>query len=85
MLAAIQARIDEKDVSHKLEYKRYVLVLVTAETFITRAHVEECLAGATFKAKFITDVFFGLIYHPADPLTGKAGGVPVFHLPLTQR
>ena len=85
LLAAIQTRIDEKDVSHKLEYERYVLVLVTAEMLLYRAYVEGCLDGAKFRAKFITDVFFGLDYHPADPLTGKAGGVPVFRLALTSR
>ena len=85
MLAAIQTRMDEKDVSHKLEYERYVLVLVTAEMFLYQAHVEGCLAGAKFRAKFITDVFFGLAYHPADPVTGKDGGIPVFRLPLTRR
>ena len=83
LLAAIQARIDKKDVSHKLEYKRYVLVLVTAEIFLYRGRIEECLSGAKFRAKFITDVFFGLDYHPADPITGKAGSIPVFRLPLT--
>jgi hypothetical protein len=85
LLAAIQARIDAKDVSRKLKYERYVLVLVTAEMFLYRAHVEECLAGAQFKSRFLTDVYFGLAYHPADPVTGKGGGVPVFHLPLTPR
>ena len=77
LLEAIQARIHKKDVSYKSEYKRYVLVLVTAEMNLYRAHVEECLVGVKFRARFLTDVFFGLDYHPADPLTGKDGGIPV--------
>ena len=85
LLAAIQTRIDEKDVSHKSEYKRYVLVLVTAEMVLYRAYVEECLGGVKFRVRFLTDVFFGLAYHPADPVTGKGGGIPVFRLPLTPR
>ena len=85
LIEAIQARIDEKDVSHKSKYERYALVLVTAEMNLYRARVEECLAGAKFKAKLINDVYFGLDYHPADPLTGKGGGIPVFRLCLIPR
>ena len=84
LLEAIQARIDEKDVSHKSKYVRYALVLVTAEMNLYRARVEECLAGAKFKAKLINDVYFGLDYH-SDPLTGKGGGIPVFRLRLIPR
>jgi hypothetical protein len=85
LITAIQSRIDDKDVSYRSGYKRYVLVLVTAEMNLYRLHVDECLDGVNFKSKFITDVFFGLAYHPADPGTGMGGGIPVFRLPLLPR
>jgi hypothetical protein len=87
LLAAIQARIDKKDAAHKVQggpYERYVLVLHTAEMFLYRDHVERCLEGAA-RTKFINDVFFGLDYHPADPITKEGGGIPVFRLSLLRR
>jgi hypothetical protein len=48
-------------------------MLVTAEMYLYRIHVEECLEGAKFKSKFLNHVFFGLAYHPADPETGNGG------------
>jgi hypothetical protein len=88
LLAAIQRRIDEKDIAHKVKgdpYQRYVLVILTAETFLAREYIQEFLKDAEFRARLITDAFLGLDYHPANPLTGEDGGNPVFRLSLTPR
>jgi hypothetical protein len=88
LLAAIQRRIDEKDIAHKVKggpYQRYVLVILTAETFLAREYIQEFLKDTEFRARLITDAFLGLDYHPANPLTGEDGGNPVFRLSLTPR
>jgi hypothetical protein len=87
LLEAIQSRINKKD-TDKVKggpYQRYVLVMVTAETFLARDYVEGFLKGAQFRAGFFTDAFFGLDYHPANPVAGEGGGNPVFRLRLMPR
>jgi hypothetical protein len=71
--------VDEKDIAHKVKggpYQRYVLVILTAETFLAREYIQEFLKDAEFRARLITDAFLGLDYHPANPLTGEDGGNP---------
>lgn len=82
LLTAIQKRIDKKD-EGKVKggpYDRYALVIVTDEFHLHRETVEEFLAGATFRARLITDVFLGLSYHPGPASEG--GSCPVFRLDL---
>src|SRR5262245_53666778 len=58
LLTAIQRRIDEKDIAHKVKggpYQRYVLVILTAETFLAREYIQEFLKDAEFRAGLITD------------------------------
>jgi hypothetical protein len=59
--------------------------MVTSETFLARDYVEGFLNGAEFRARRFTHAFLGLAYHPADPLTGKAGSNPVFELRLIRQ
>ncbi len=82
LLSQLQYWIDRKDTA-KLKggpYERYFLVIVTDEFCLDRESVRAHLEGATFRASMITDVLFGLSYHP-DPETG-GGECPVFRLPL---
>jgi hypothetical protein len=89
LIAAIQSLIDRKDAAaNRVQggpYARYVLVIVTAETFLARDYVKEFLNGAEFRARFVTEVYFGLDYHPADPMTKEDGCNPVFRLRLKPR
>ena len=64
----LQARITRKDSADKVKggpYRRYILVVFTDELFLDRKTVEGFIAGASFSATFITDVFLGLSYDPA--------------------
>ena len=79
----IQKRIDRKDCSADGLYQRYFLVLVTDDLYcLNRGNIAQFLAGATFKAQFITDVYLGLSFHPE--IEGK-GLCPVFKLDLVSR
>jgi hypothetical protein len=78
----LQVLISRKDCPEKVKggpYQRYILVIVTDEMFLDHITVERFLAGASFQAKFITDVFLGLSYEP------KMGRCPVFKLPIPPR
>jgi hypothetical protein len=81
LLSRLQALIDRKDQESKRgPYQRYVLMIHTAEVFLDRNTVSSFLEGASFHAKFITDAFLGLFYHPsAEP---EDGCRPVFRLPI---
>jgi hypothetical protein len=77
LLTGLQTLIDRKDEPSKQKggpYERYVLVIHTDELVLDRDTVTRFLEGATFRAKMITDVFFGLSY--------ERGCCPVFRLPL---
>ena len=76
-LAALQGRIDAKNRAWKGgPYERRVLVIHTDEFFLDRETVGRFLEGATFRTQLLTDVFFGLSYHPDH-------GIPAFCLSLT--
>jgi hypothetical protein len=75
----LQARIIRKDRPDKVKggpYQRYILVIFTDEFFLDRSAVEHYLDGASFRVKFISDVFLGLSYDP------KIGRCPVLKLSL---
>jgi hypothetical protein len=79
---ALQERIDRKDRSDKVKggpYDRYILVVVTDEFSLGREDVAQFLEGATFRSRFITDVYLGLSYDPEPRLC------PVFELTLVPR
>lgn len=76
-LAHLQERIDEKDNPKEVKggpYDRYILVIVTNEFTLDRCTVESFLTGATFQARMIDTVLFGLPYH--SDLQGGAGSYP---------
>jgi hypothetical protein len=82
-LEEIIRRKDEKAAGMKGgPYARYILVIVTAETFLHRGAVQEFLLGKSFLATHITDAFLGLDYHP-DP-EGGSGSYPTFTLQLVR-
>jgi hypothetical protein len=78
----LQRLIDRKDKREKVKggpYDRYILVVVTDESLLGRQDVTQFLAGATFRASFITEVYLGLSYDP------WVSACPVFRLELVQR
>jgi hypothetical protein len=73
----LQRRIDRKDKPVKGgPYGRYILVVVTDETFLGRHDVAQFLEGATFQARFITEAYLALSYDPS------VSSCPVFQLKL---
>jgi hypothetical protein len=61
----LQSRITRKDRADNVKgapYQRYILVIFTDEFFLNRNDVEGFIAGTSFRATFITDVFLGLSY-----------------------
>jgi len=81
LLSALQCRIDAKDRPWKGgPYRCHVLVIHTNEFSLDRETVARFLKGATFRARLLTHVFFGLSYHASD---GTSDGCdPVFALSL---
>ena len=80
-LDALKNRIEDKDRAWKGgPYERRVLVIHTDEFVLDRDTVSRFLKGALFRAKFITDAFLGLSYHPS--VEPEGGCYPVFRLEL---
>jgi hypothetical protein len=75
----LQRLIDRKDKPERLKggpYARYILVVVTDEPLLGREDVRQFLEGATFRTRFITEVYLGLSYDPS------VSSCPVFQLKL---
>ncbi|HEV2559794.1 MAG TPA: hypothetical protein VGU45_14310 [Microvirga sp.] len=85
VLEALQGLIDRKDQAETKggPYSRYILVIVTDEFVLDQHTVAQFLDGATFNATYITDVLFGLSYHPSSEPGG--GSYPVFTLHCVSR
>jgi hypothetical protein len=78
LAAALQEKLSRKDAPEKVKggpYERYFLVIVTDEGFLYRENVAQFLGGMGFRARFVTDAYLGLSYHP--DLNGQ-GSCPVF-------
>ncbi|MGP9820908.1 hypothetical protein ACTZWW_12905 [Salinarimonas sp. NSM] len=84
LLTRLQERIsvqDQKSRKYAHLYLRRALVIVTAEEDLHAHAVEKFLHGAVFYAERITDVLFGLDYHPSPDGDGKS---PVFRLKINK-
>src|SRR5262245_32569659 len=79
LLRKLQEQIGRKDEAVKRynsgPYDRYILVMHTDEFILDSPTIEKFLDGATFRTRHLTDVVFGLSYHPGF-------GYPTFRLRL---
>jgi hypothetical protein len=80
LIEALQETISKKDrVSVSLRYKRFILIIATDEFTLNETDVDKFIRGHKFCARSLTNVYFGLSYHP--DVNGE-GRCPVFDLQL---